>query len=395
MQEIKKIVLVLLIPALLGCSHNQLKQLQQEVDNISATYVPDKRTGISDAKLRKHNKNSLVITGETLFPEAKGEILEWVNNAGYQVVDSMIVLPGPEIGEKTTGLVSVSVANIKSRPSHYADLSTQAVMGTPVRIIKRHSGWWLIQTPDNYLGWVTTSSVSTLTPAEMKSWKMAYRLIFSGMHGEIFKDSDKKEVVGDLVAGAIIELETHSGGMLKVKLPDGREGFVDQEYFYPFKQWADTVTARQETVSPIASKFTGLPYMWGGTSSKALDCSGFTKTVYFLNGLILERDASQQIRHGIPINPDEEFKNLQPGDLLFYGTKEPFRVVHVGVWTPNQAVIHASGRVKEESMIPGSAHFSDYLHNTFLGEVRRIIGAPAGYGIWTVKDHPWYFETGD
>ena len=53
-----------------------------------------------------------------------------------------------------------------------------------------------------------------------------------------------------------------------------------------------------ETIVATAYRFFGVPYLWGGTSVKGMDCSGFTKTVYFLNGVLLPRDASQQVARG-------------------------------------------------------------------------------------------------
>ena len=49
------------------------------------------------------------------------------------------------------------------------------------------------------------------------------------------------------------------------------------------------------------------PYLWGGTSGKGMDCSGFTKEVYFRNGMILSRDASQQVRAGEEIETDTSY----------------------------------------------------------------------------------------
>ena len=54
----------------------------------------------------------------------------------------------------------------------------------------------------------------------------------------------------------------------------------------------------EESICKVARTFLGLPYLWGGSSAKAVDCSGFVQSVYFMNGLILPRDASLQALHG-------------------------------------------------------------------------------------------------
>jgi hypothetical protein len=224
----------------------------------------------------------------------------------------------------------------------------------------------------------------------MEQWRKTDRLICTELTANITKSPDNPLVVSDLVSGAIIsqlsETETH----YEVSLPCGRRGFVQKEGCKPFSAWVNEVEATPESITRTASRFMGLPYLWGGTSSKALDCSGFTKMVYFLNGYVLERDASQQIRHGERITAENNFASLQPGDLLFYGTRNPLRVVHVGIWMGDTEVIHASGIVKQESMDPDRHNFSDYLHNTFLQEVRRITGVKLSKGIVSVKEHPWY-----
>jgi gamma-D-glutamyl-L-lysine dipeptidyl-peptidase len=381
---------ILLSFILCGCSNKSLKLLQKQIDEVATAFVPDKRTGITFAQVQKQGVSSVLVKGETLYPDAKDKIVALVKESGFHVIDSITLLPENSLGNKTWGLVTVSVANIRSRPSHPAELSTQAVMGTPVRIIKKESGWLLVQTPDNYIGWTNTSSVKALTNEEKQQWKQSDRLIYTGIHGSIYEDEVNSQVVSDLVAGVIVIRISGSEKYYKVAIPDGRIGFADKNGFLPFKEWAAVVEATSEGISETALRFLGLSYLWGGTSSKALDCSGFTKTVYFLNGLILERDASQQIRHGFKVSAENNFSSLQIGDLLFYGSHDPFRVVHVGIWTGNTYVIHASGMVKIESMEKSRSNFSDYLNDTFLGEVRRIIGFPSGEGIVRVREHPWY-----
>lgn len=373
------------------CTPVPVKTLRTHIALIESKFVPDKRTGIFQSEIRKDRQAGIIITGETLYPEAVEEIKEMIKSKGWQITDSMMILPEPELEDKTWGLISVSVANIRSKPSHPAELVTQAVMGNPVRILKKKQGWFLVQTPDNYIGWTNTSSVQPMSFSGLEEWNGSERLMFNGLHGSIFSESTSGKIVSDLVAGTIIVRLSENESGFMVRLPDGRTGKVEKQGFLPFRQWAEQVKTTQESVISTALMFSGLPYLWGGTSSKALDCSGFTRTVYFLNGLILERDASQQIRHGLKVSPENKFMELEPGDLLFYGRKEPIRVVHVGIWLGKSEVIHASGLVKIESMVHGLDNFSDYLHDTFLGEVRRIIGNDDDQGIIEIRNHPWYF----
>ena len=118
--------------------------------------------------------------------------------------------------------------------------------------------------------------------------------------------------------------------------------------------------------------------MWGGTSTKGMDCSGFTKTIYFLNGMVIPRDASQQVHTGLQTDEDGNFDNLEKGDLLFFGrkvtdsTKE--KVVHVGMWIGNNEFIHASNMVRVSSIDPNADNYDEYNLNRYLRS-KRILKA--------------------
>ncbi len=331
----------------------------------------------------------IVVKGELLSPDLREQICQLIRDAGYQVSDSMVLLPESVPDGKRMGIVTVSVANLRTHPAHGAELASQAVMGTPLRILKKKNGWVYVQSPDRYLSWTNSSSVEEMSDETFKAWNEGSRLIFLDHWGWVYGDPKEGERISDLVAGCIVKGRKNGDSMVSVELPDGRPGYADSQKFMDFEAWKQNAPAAAESFIATAKKSTGIPYMWGGTSLKAADCSGFTKTVWFLNGVILERDASQQFKYGEAVDAGPEQENLQPGDLLFFGRKDPIRIIHVGIYVGNREVIHSLGKVWINSMDSTRSNFSRYLFSTFVG-AKRVIQLPSQSGYMKVKDHPWY-----
>lgn len=289
-------------------------------------------------------------------------------------------------------LVSIPVASLRTRGAHAGEMSTQAVMGTPVAIAETSGEWFKIVTPEGYEAWSPSSSVKRLSADEMKAWRendnrMVVTELWQTHAFTSPATTDPRDVVTDLVLGAIVAADpaaASDNGRIHVVLPDGRTGWADASSLTPIAEWADQPFDAQKILT-TAYSMEGSPYLWGGTSSKSVDCSGLVKVSYLNNGLILKRDASQQARTGTRLEA-EAWRDYQPADLMFFGNAATQKVTHVALYDSNGNYVHSSGRVKRNSVDPSSPA---YLYSPLWSV--RIHGNEGSEGITRAINHPWYF----
>lgn len=387
------LAIFLIATILISAQSKNMKTINTIINSVKEKYAPDKRIALFNVGVKKEKRN-LILYGETNIPEAKAELMDKIDSKKIKVKDEISFLPDEELGDKIYGIINLSVANIRTQPKHPAELATQALLGTIVKVLKHEDGFYLVQTPDKYIAWVDDDGIVTMNRDLLYDWESTPKIIYTNDFGFAYVSPDEKtQRVSDLVIGDILINIGEKGDYVKVQFPDKRIAFVKKNNTKAVKNWLATAKPTQENIIETAKSFMGIPYLWGGTSAKAMDCSGFTKTVYFLNGVLLERDASQQVNNGILVDTEHGFENLQKGDLLFFGfkatDKKKERVTHVGIYIGDLEFIHESGRVKINSFDEKKPNFSKYRLEHFI-RARRIITSLNENGIIMIKDSKYY-----
>jgi SH3-like domain-containing protein len=345
---------------------------QMLIDSVRNTYAPDKRVAIFEVEFQN---DSLI--GQTNLPEAKAALLAVFSRAEILVNDVVETLPNEVVGQSTMAFVNVSVANLRSSPAESVELASQSLLGTPLKIYDKKGGWLRAQSPDGYIGWVSGSTVSRFSASQIDSLNKFPKIIYTKGYGFAFASpNENAQTVSDLTWGNTLTLVSEKKEFYEVRFPDNRPAFILKSEAVKFENWLNDLAINKNSLVETSKKMMGLPYLWGGTSWKGVDCSGFTRTIYLMNGMLLPRDASQQVHVGKQVDTSADYGNLQPGDLLFFGRPATDfsneRAVHVGMWLGNGQFIHSSGMVRISSFNPSDENFDAYNLNRFLRAKRMI-----------------------
>ena len=367
---------------------DKLAAAREIINEVKSQMAPDSRQVVAEISASKLPSGAIVLRGATSEAGVRAEAIRRMAAAGIDIADSITVYPTDRWAQ-----VRLSAASLRTRGAHAGEMATQALMGTPLRVLQSGGDWWRVQTPDGYIAYIPSSSVVEKTPAQMRAWRGAKRFIVTSLDQVKAYNSPTatgpRDVVTDLVNGCIVTIPEGRPNIVNrryhIELPDGREAYVDASALKNIDQWA-AQTFNPELILDVAYSLEGTPYLWGGTSTKAVDCSGLAKTAYFANGIILMRDASQQALTGTRIEA-ENWRDCRAGDLLFFGTRAG-KVTHVAIYDSNGDYVQSSGRVKRNSVDPTNP---SYLTTPFLHSV-RIGGNEGTRGITRAAEHPWYYN---
>jgi hypothetical protein len=218
------------------------------------------------------------------------------------------------------GLVDRGVVPLRAEPDDAAELVDEAQQFEQMTRLADRGEWTFVQGPDLYFGWIRIEHLTEYRTPQLVLVAVPLAPVHAG-------PSLDAEVIDELPLGARLVMRERDGDWWRI----GTGRYVLERDTVE----ATTLPRRYPTPDDLiatAEAFLGVPYLWGGTSARGIDCSGLTQRVYLLNGVGLDRDADQQALGGRPVDV------ARPGDLFFFGKD---RVTHTAIATGERTFIHA------------------------------------------------------
>lgn len=235
------------------------------------------------------------------------------------------------------GICIVTVAPVRAENSDRAEIVTEILYGESADILEVNKNWTKIKMHyDGYEGWMDTKQIKPVTEEYLANRKVTM-------------------ITEDFSSVMTLEGKTLLSMGSEVEFP--------------------AVASRRshdvrESIALTAKEFLNIPYLWGGKSFFAVDCSGFVQLVFKIHNIKMPRDTYQQAEVGEALSFVEE---SQPGDLAFFENSEG-KIIHVGIMLDNQRIIHASGKVRIDTL-DSSGIFNKEMnkHTHKLRVIRSII----------------------
>jgi cell wall-associated NlpC family hydrolase len=253
-------------------------------------------------------------------------------------------------------------------------LVTQALYGDRVTVLETSGAWSRVavpsqpssQDPRGYPGWLPSAQLARSQSPGTGSLALVAR------RTSMLRDpADPARALLELSYDTRLPVLAEGPTWITVATPGGGRGLLaasDVEVAPP---------GRRPPAGPdlvrTAQSFSGLAYLWAGTSAFGFDCSGFTSTVYRAHGVVIPRDADDQAAAGSPVDRSR----LQAGDLLFYASDQGRgRVHHVAMYVGDGLMIQspATGKTVETVAVDSPPYAREF------SGARRYLPSPTATG---------------
>lgn len=227
-------------------------------------------------------------------------------------------------------IVSVPAAAVRRKPNHRREMVSQLLFGEAVKVLREKGELWVKvrSLHDNYEGWMTNTLLQEVSKEEANQYS---EYVTAG----ILNTLQFNNINTQIPWGASLPVFSNGKGKIGKLAYSFNGSSIKREEQEP----------GSELLKRLVMPWLNAPYLWGGRTLFGVDCSGFVQVVYKVMGLDLARDAWQQAQEGRTV---KKLKEAVCGDLAFFDDKE--EIVHVGILLNNEQIIHASGKVRIDTI---------------------------------------------
>ena len=233
-------------------------------------------------------------------------------------------------------VVSRPVVNMYKNATTDSEVTSQVLYGTGVLSLEKQGDWIEIRTADGYSGWVESAAVKAQGRVPYAPEGKSVRI--TAISANAYREPDVTEhapmlrLPWESIVETAPESPENSARWLKVRLVDGQTAGIQRG---DVGKKAEPLSI--EEMLKVAERFLGTSFSWGGISSFGFDCSGFTQMLVRQRGIEMPRDADLQAGGSGVTSIDR--KDLQPGDLLFFGSSAS-KITHTGMYLGGGEFIH-------------------------------------------------------
>lgn len=248
-------------------------------------------------------------------------------------------------------ICTVAAAPLRKEAAHRSEMTSQLLFGETMQVLETDREWLRIRSLyDGYEGWLTHHLADEV--------------------GEGIATASSPFVATALVNPITLPQELVNAPM-GASLPGFDEEtrlLWDEQHKYHGTYRNTHTPYNRDLLERTIQGWINAPYLWGGRTFMGVDCSGFVQVVFKVIGIPLKRDAYLQAEQGDPVSlPD-----ATTGDLAFFHNDEG-RIIHVGLLLNNHTIMHASGKVRIDSVTKEGIIRSDNGVQTHkLHSVRRV-----------------------
>lgn len=245
-----------------------------------------------------------------------------------------------ETPSEVTKYINSEVVNLRSDESTSSNSLAKLTKGTEVKVVSENNGWSKVNI-DGKTGYVASSLLSDRKPEEItsRSLEESRQELAEREEQEAQPQQEQQEQQENTQQAQETEaVQQPAQEQQTTQQPEQSQIEQQQKELAKkeeqVKSQAQSSNKGQEVVN-YAMQFKGSRYVYGGTSPKGFDCSGFTQYVYKHFGVTINRTAAAQTGNGKSVSRS----NLQPGDLIMFGKSG---INHVGIYIGGGKIVHAA-----------------------------------------------------